>query len=460
MKRIIALVLTLTLFLSFASLGTSAAEVSLDELKFMMLHQTNDAYSYTGDMNLTAARYQMRGMAISHDAKYSFGGYLNPAGSSAIEMFDNATGKVVGGYQKVQTDGGISYPKGLATDDRGYLYAALAPYPNYGTADLAVIKYDETDATTGFLKEIAYVNICKTGEKIKTGVNGITVEKVNGVYYAYVVVNYDVDYLYRFDITIPTDPVIDTTFGDNGFINLQAEPYNLSEGNYLDVDEDGTIYLGVTDPSKNNHLMVLSENGKTVINTVAQTKAYGVAVYNNYVFVSSQNSGNICVYDKSTLALIKEISVSTENIVLPIDASYQLVFNFGLNSLCNLSVKDDILFLGDQGSGQAGFDQILAVGLTTEAAAKVASWASAIEANLKPEETTAADTTKPEETTKAPEETTATPEETPAESETKAPEATKAPETTAPEKGGCGAAVGLGVAIIALFGTAIVFKKR
>ena len=38
--------------------------------------------------------------------------------------------------------------------------------------------------------------------------------------------------------------------------------------------------------------------------------------------------------------------------------------------------------------------------------------------------------------------------------------AVSAPETTAPEKNGCGATVGLGVAVIALFGTAIVFKKR
>lgn len=84
------------------------------------------------------------------------------------------------------------------------------------------------------------------------------------------------------------------------------------------------------------------------------------------------------------------------------------------------------------------------------------------------EETTAEVTTEaPDpETTKAPEteapvETTEAIEVTEAPAATNAPEATKAPETEAPKsEGGCGSAIASGVAIVALLGSAIVFKKR
>ncbi len=82
------------------------------------------------------------------------------------------------------------------------------------------------------------------------------------------------------------------------------------------------------------------------------------------------------------------------------------------------------------------------------------------------EETTAEETTKAPETTAAPEttkapETTEAPEVTEAPAETtKAPE-TKAPETEAPKpQGGCGSAIAGGAVIVAILGTAIVFKKR
>ncbi len=83
------------------------------------------------------------------------------------------------------------------------------------------------------------------------------------------------------------------------------------------------------------------------------------------------------------------------------------------------------------------------------------------------DETTAEETTAAPETTKAPEttqapETTEAPEVTDAPAETtKAPEATNAPETEAPKsEGGCGSAIAGGVAIVAILGCAVVFKKR
>ena len=81
------------------------------------------------------------------------------------------------------------------------------------------------------------------------------------------------------------------------------------------------------------------------------------------------------------------------------------------------------------------------------------------ETTLAPETTAAPETQAPE-TTKAPETTAAPETEAPA-VDTEAP-TTNAPETTkAPEKSGCGSSVAFGgMIIVALLGTAIVFKKR
>ena len=72
-----------------------------------------------------------------------------------------------------------------------------------------------------------------------------------------------------------------------------------------------------------------------------------------------------------------------------------------------------------------------------------------VTAPVEPETTLPETTEAPEETTEAPEVTTAEPEQTPA------PE-----QTDAPEEKGCGGMVAGAVAVIALLGTAVVFKKK
>lgn len=463
MKKIITLLLTLTIIASLFVLPSSAlTEADVAGFKYTLVMQASNGMSFTGDDVLFFGKYCMRGMAISPDGKYAFGGYLNPNGSSAIEMSDLNTGKVVAGLQFIQSENGkSSYPKGLATDDRGYLYAALAWNPNNTRADIATYTYANSE-----LKQVGYANIVMTSESVKTGVNGITIEKINGSYFAYVIVNYDVDYLARFNVDDPTNPVLDAGFGNGGLIDLQKSPYNLTEANYLDVDTDGTIYLGCKDSSAQK-LIVLSADGSIILNSVEQTKAYGVAIWNDYLFVTSQDSGKVCVYNKSALSLIGTIEVTTENIALPIDRD-DILFNGGVSSLCNATVINDVLFLGDQGNGASGFDQIFAVGLTADGAKIVENYSKGIHdrlASIYPEKTEAPETTlAPEpETTVAPE-ATETPVETTEEAiedvQTNAPAVTDAPATEAPAKEkGCGGMVA-GIAIIAIIGTAVVIRKK
>lgn len=464
MKKLITLLLTLTMIISLFVLPSAAiTETEAAALKYTVLQQSINGYSYTADDSLFYGKYCMRGMAVSQDGKYMFGGYLNPNGSSAIEMFETATGKIVSGFQFIQSDNSkSSYPKGLATDDRGYLYAALAYNPNNTRADLAVFEYADG------IKQLSYTNIVTTDANTKTGVNGITVEKVNGTYYAYVVVNYDVDYLARFNVNDPANPVLDSSFGAEGLLNLQAEPYSLSEANYLDVDTDGTIYLACNGKS-DKMVMVLSSDGSLILNTLVHDTAYGVALWGDYLFVTTQKTGKVGIYDKLLLIPVTNIEVTTENIVLPIDRD-DILLNVGVSSLCNVAIVNDILFLGDQSGDQNTSDQILVAGLTAEASATVASWSDAIATRLDaayPIETEAPATTETPETeapaTEAPETeapATEAPEtDAPAEA-TDAP-ATEAPETDAPLKeGGCGGFSSYAILTVIICGACLVWKKK
>ena len=98
MKKLITLVITLAMIATLFVLPSAAlTEAEITGAKFTVLQQSINGYSYTADDVLFAGKYCMRGMAISQDGKYMFGGFLNPNGSSAIEMFETATGKIVSG---------------------------------------------------------------------------------------------------------------------------------------------------------------------------------------------------------------------------------------------------------------------------------------------------------------------------------------------------------------------------
>ncbi len=463
-KRIFACILACLILATVFSTAAYAA-VPADawsSLKFNIFTQTSMGYNFAElDTNgmLGHGQQVMRGFAVAPDGSYVFGGYLNPGNTSAVEMFDGKTGKLAGTYVHTEADGSsISYPKGLACDDRGYLYVGLASRSNKAFATLDVVKYDEK-GSDGWLKCVSSQIFITTDENTKTGINGVAVREIAGKYYLYVIVNYDVDFLYRFDVTDPTAPVIDTTFADNGRIDLQKAPFNLKEGNYLDVDEDGTIYMGYT--GSDAGFMVISEDGKRVINTVKQNKGYAVKLWGNYILVSSQSGPTcLCIYDKATLSLIATINFDANNVSDTCDA-----FAFsGMNSIVGMYVANDVLYVCDQGAN-GGVDQVLIAPLTDVGKPIVEAYVSAIAARLKTPETTPAVTTeapKPE-STKAPEETKAPEVTTKANDATKAPEETKAPETTkaAETKKGCGSSVAVAaVAVCAVFGSALVIKKR
>lgn len=444
-------------------IGASAEDSIWSNLKFEIFTQTyagmNLSESDTNGM-LGHASKTMRGFAVSSDGAYIFGGYLHEAGSSAVEMFDAKTGRVAGTYVHTEADGSsVSYPKGLACDDRGYLYVGLANRKNKGFASMAVVKYDEK-GDDGWLKEVSRNVFINVDESTKIGVNGVAVYQNAGKYYLYIIVNYDVDYLYRMDVTDPANPVIDTTFGSEGRIDLQGSKYDVNDANYLDIGEDGMIYIGYKGNSVSG-LMVLSPDGKDVIKTIAQNKGYAVRLWENYILVSTQSGPtSICVYDKTTYDLVASFQLTNDNVTTRFE---DLTFD-GMNSIVGIEIVNDVLYIGDQ-TGSL-YDQILMAPLTVVGEPIVNAYIQVLTDRFAQAATTAPETTKAPETeapeTKAPE-TEAPETEAPetAAPETNAPE-TKAPETEAPAaSSGCGSSVAYAaVAIVAVLGTAVVFKKK
>lgn len=467
MKKLITIVLTLSMIATLFVLPSTAAatitETDAAAWKYTLLMQSYKGECYSAAEILVGNTYTMRGMAVSQDGKYLYGGFLHPNGYGGIGMFDAATGKVLTGVQYDQGDGKYAFAKGLATDDRGYLYAALAWEPNYGKALLGIYEYADNQLT--LKKDLQFIT---TDAETKTGVNGITVEKVNGTYFAYVVVNYKVDYLYRINVTDINNPVVDTSFGVDGRIDLADAQFGSGsvdsvEAQYLDVDTDGSVYVIVRD-KPTNRLVVFSSDGKSILKTIELTtgKPITTAIYGNYVFVGYQG-GQINVFNKVTSELVASVSITADNIIVPHETDSTMC-NVGVSNIYNLAVVGDILFIGDQG-GSSYFDQIFAVGLTEDAAKTVASYAQGISDRLSsifPGETTAeettakapdVETTEPataEETTKAVE-----PEQT-----TSAPIVTEEVTTAATAEGGCGSLIAGGAVLLSLIAAAVVLKKK
>ena len=474
MKKIAALAVISVMIASLLALSAGAVfETDFADLKFTLIGQTLGGVNMIDDDVLLYGQYCMRGFTVSTDGKYAFGGYLNPGNTSAVARFNLETGHADAYYQYAQTEGSsvgtVSYPKGLDCDDRGYLYVGLAYNPNKIRAYFAVLDYETVK--DDMMKEVSVTSVFYDEANTKIGVNGLKVRNIDGKYYCYIILNYDEDYLYRYDVTTPETPVLDKTFGADGRVNLQkltVASGAFADCNYLDIGDDGAIYIAYKS-SGGAGLAKLSADGNTVLTNVEQTKGYGVCIVDDYVLCSGQSSPcEIVVYSMLDLSKVTSFAITEQNTVLPYPESYDLAYVDPINSIVTMRYYGGVLYLADQGSGSGDLDQIFAVGLTDEGKTKVAATAAVLEANAKAlnEETTAESTihvidipTQPEETTAAAEpEATTAPEEVTTAGDIAAPETTAAPT----EKKGCksSAVAAAVIPTLAMLGCAPVFIRR
>lgn len=257
---------------------------------------------YFGERNAIAQTRTIRSMALSKDGSAVYTGNIQSpnVGSNAIRkvsaaailttpgtdhvIFGNgmpggtgAFGQV--GGQPVYAGGATgtflgwtatgNSPRGLATDDRGYVYAALSS----GISPANQVVIYSSDLST----MIATIPI--------TGPTGVAVLKSGSTYYLYIAADTQ---LKRYNVTNAASPALDA-----GWTNTIT-----SGAMGLTVDSDGTVFL-----AGGSMVRRISAAG-AVTHTVTLADAADVAVYQSNIYVIKQASPAqpIVVYSKTDLS--------------------------------------------------------------------------------------------------------------------------------------------------------------
>lgn len=486
MKRIVVCLLTAAMLLSLCVVGTSAISADVDastwptvELQPLYVQSGGDIYS---DLNedyyeywwedevpelennwVQASTVNMRGFAMSPDGRYLYMGTLNGGtGIRGAVVYDTEKAIVTDLYYHYDGEVGLegspfSYAKGIAADDRGYVYVGFAFSRNYNVVNLGVAQQKDD----GTLEEVAFEAVFEFGDAgdeggIHVGVNGVDVVKVGDKYYCYMMINYDYDALYCFDVTDPANPKLNKDFGTNGVIDFSAPSntvagagFTLKEGQYMDVDDDGTIWLVVNANEGTDGIMKLAPDGSACAEVIEMKGIYSVEHEGGFLLCGLKDGSSVVVLDDASYETVATIEIPAD---------------YG-DRVTRMLVIHDVLFVCDAGSDSNPCNAVHAAPLS----AAGQEFFNRLVENLSSageEETTAAladETTAPtvEETQPVMEDTQA-----PAEKDTQAPSAdteaqgTKAPaESTPEEKKGCGSTVGV-AAVAVLLAAAFVARKK
>ena len=483
MKRTITWLLTLAMLLSLGAMGVSAIsdisnEVNNDswleaELQPLYVQLGGDIYSELNEdfyaywweeeipeLNgayAQACTVNMRGFAMSPDGRYCYMGTLNGGtGVRGVAVFDTQKAEVTDLYYHYNGEAGdqgnpFSYAKGMAADDRGYVYVGFAFSKNYNVVDLGIAKQLED----GTLEEVycdAVYEFGNPGDEggIKVGVNGVDVAKIGDKYYCYFMTNYTYDALYCYDVTDPANPKLNKDFGENGCIifsdpsNTVVQGFKPGDGYYMDVDEDGTIWL-IADSETDAMILKIAPDGSACVELIPANDFYCVEHVNGYLLMGDYKGGFIEVRDDASYEVVAKINIQED---------------FG-DRVTRIQIANDVLFVCEAGNDTVNINTIHAAPLSPAGQ----EFFNKLVANLageSAEETTEAPATEEPETPPDTEPPVVTePPATDASEETEAPTdapATEAPETEAP-KGGCGSTVAF-TAVAILIAAAFVARKK
>ncbi len=413
MKHFLIFVCVMALLLSSLALGVSALSVDVDasvwqtlELRAFVI-QTGE--SIMSDMNedywemwwddevpeleagyAQAATVNMRGFDMSADGRYMYCGNLNGGtGVRGVVVYDTATGLVTDLYEKYDGEAGLdgspfSYAKGIAADDRGYVYVGFAFSLNYNVVNLGIAQQQED----GTLKELYYDAVYEFGAPgdqggIKVGVNGVDVAKIGDKYYCYVMTNYEHDALYCYDVTDPENPVLDEDFGVDGVIDfsyddcpVKGDGFTLNEGQYMDVDDDGVIWLVVNAKEGKDGIMRISPDGSECLGVVEQAGAYSVEHEGGFLLVGAKTAKTVTVLDDSSFETVATLTIPD---------------GYG-DRVTRIRVIDDILYICNACDDTNFVNTVWAAGLTGEAALALTAKAAALGAVAEDETETTQET--------------------------------------------------------------------
>ncbi len=420
-----------------------------------------DDYVEELDSVVTAAYINMRGFSMSADGRYAYMGTLNGGtGMRGVVVLDTQVGKITDMYYSYNEENALpgspfSYAKGIAADDRGYVYVGFAYSVNYNYLSLGIAQQGADGKLTEVVEIPVYQNDLEPGDEAgtKVGVNGVEVAKVGDKYLCFVMSNYQHDALYCYDVTDPANPVLYKSWGIEGVIDfadpdctIDLDGKHLDEGQYMAVDADGTVWLCASLVEGGTGVIKIDPAGITCQAYIEYSGAYCIAHEGDLLLVGLKDGTAVDVLNDSTYEKIGSIEVP--------DA----------DRVTRIQIVGDTLYVCGAGNDSMSYNYIYAAPLNADAQAAFDAQVATLN-GYRQEDDTGEETeeeTEPGVTTEA---ETETPTEQVPEGATEAP-ATSAPETEAPvtepeAKGGCGSSIGSG-AILALlaFGACAVVKKK
>jgi hypothetical protein len=267
-------------------------------------------------------------------------------------------------------------------------------------------------------------------------------------------VNYDHDALYCFDVTDPASPKLNKDFGEGGCI-IFSEPSNtvagsgftLKEGQYLDVDDDGTIWLVANANEGTDGIMKIAPDGSACVEVIEMKGIYSVEHEGGFLLCGLKDGSAVVVLDDSSYETIATI---------PLTAEYG-------DRIVRMLVIHDVLFVADAGNDTHMNNAVHAAPLSPAGQ----EFFNKLVANLAGESdetpTEAPDTEEEPETPPDTEPPVVTePPATDASEETEAPDnapATDAPATEAPKEG-CGSTVAFAAVALLTAAAAFVARKK
>ena len=488
MKRFLVTLLCLAMLLSLSVVGASAAlssnvdASSWSNVELKALYVQSDAEFYS-DLNedyfeywwddevpelenyYMACTVNMRGFAMSTDGRYLYMGQLNGGtGVRGVVVYDTQTCLITDLYYRYDGDAGLegspfSYAKGIAADERGYVYVGFAFSKNYNVVNLGIAKQQDD----GTLEEVSMSPIFEFGNAgdeggIKVGVNGVDVAKVGDKYYCYAMINYDYDALYCIDVTDPANPTLNTDFGTDGCI-IFSEPSNtvagsgftLKEGQYMDVDDDGVIWLVVNSNEGGDGIMKIAPDGSACAEVIPLNGIYSLEHEGAFLLCGMKDGSAVVVLDDASYETLATI---------PLTAEYG-------DRVTRMQVINDVLFVADAGNDTTTFNAVHAAPLSADGQAFFDQLVANLAQSSGDEETeapTEAPTEGPADGTEAPTDApadgTEAPTDAPADGTDAPADGTDAPADTDAPESGCGSALGFSAAAILTAIAAFVSRKK
>lgn len=225
----------------------------------------------------------LRALAASPDGSFLYTGHIQ-LGTTGVRKIDVDTGEILWAYHDAtlmpEQTLYKEYPKGVATDNRGYVYATISGNLLTG-ATLAILNAEDGSPVSETFVDFGVMD---------SGANGIAVRQDGDRYYAYFISNYGPNRIYCYDVTDPAAPELNTDFGVDGIVSLARRTgVEEADANYIAIADNGDIYVTIklADGLKADAVGKISSDGKSFEKAFDCEEAYGIDIAEGYIFVST-----------------------------------------------------------------------------------------------------------------------------------------------------------------------------